>query len=163
MPLIYEELRTLAASFMRRERSDHTLQPTALVHEAYIRLLGQHSTDFAGRSHFFAIAAQMIRRVLLDHARAGKAEKRGGEQIRVEFTTNLAAGNGRSQEELILLNEALDRLAERSPRQARLVELRYFGGLSLAEAAAALEVSPATVKRDWLVAKAWLAKELVVS
>lgn len=159
LPLVYDELRRLARRYMRAERRDHTLQPTALVHEAYMRLAGQRDMSWQNRAHFFAVAAQLMRRILVDHARAHKAEKRGGNESKIELGEGLALTEAKAAE-LLAVDEALTRLAECDPRQARVVELRFFGGLSEEEAAEVLGVSTRTVKRDWSVARAWLFKEI---
>src|SRR5687768_16172017 len=159
VPLIYDELRRLAAHFMARERHDHTLQTTALVHEAYLRLVEQRYDTWNNRAHFYGAAAGIMRRILVDHARARRTEKRGGGAPHgpLEDAAGLV---GDQPEELIHLDAALTRLAERSPRQVRVVELRFFVGLDVEETAEALAVSPKTVKRDWSVARAWLLREL---
>ena len=159
VPLVYSELRRIAARYMRREKSDHVLQATALVHEAYLKLVEQRSVSWQGRSHFFGIAAQMMRRILIDDARKRVRVKRGGGQAAEVLDEAMAFSPERSYE-LIELDTALQRLAEIDPRQAKIVELRFFGGLSVEEAAEVLEISPKTVKRDWSVAKAWLHAEL---
>jgi RNA polymerase sigma-70 factor (ECF subfamily) len=158
IPLIYRELRRLAAAQMKRERPGHTLQPTALVHEAYLRLAGQHA-DWHNRAHFFAVAAQAMRRVLLDYARQRHAGKRGSQAQQVTLEDCLAA-TSRPLDEVLAVDECVTRLAAIDPRQARLVELRFFAGLSLEESAQALGVSEITAKRDWASAKAWLSREL---
>lgn len=158
MPLVYKELRRLAASYLRRERSDHTLQPTALVHEAYMRLVEQKSVQWQGRSHFFAITAQLMRRILVDHARSHLAEKRGSGAEKVPITQAILMSQERPAE-LLALDESLTRLAALDPQQGRVVELRIFGGLTVEETADILQISPATVKRDWSMAKAWLLHE----
>lgn len=160
LPLIYDELKSVARGFMRGERPGHTLQPTALVHEAYMRLVDVDKMDWQGRAHFVAMAARLMRRVLIDHARRRRAEKRGGNAVRVEFDEGFPAVADGRLEELLALEEAISRLAELDPRQAQAVELRYFGGLSVEETAAVLGVSAKTVKRDWAVARAWLQAEL---
>jgi RNA polymerase sigma factor (TIGR02999 family) len=157
--LVYEELRRRAASQLRRERRDHTLRPTALVHEAYLRLIGQDRAQWQGRSQFFAIASEMMRRVLVDHARERKAVKRGGAAIRVALEEDVAATDAR-EVDLIALDTALDELADLDPRQGRVVELRFFGGLGTAEIADVLDVSRATVDRDWRFARTWLYRRL---
>jgi len=159
VPLVYHELKRLARSYMRRERNDHTLQATALVHEAYLKLVEQRSVDWQSRAHFFGIAAQVMRRILIDHARGHLRDKRGGGVRPVPLEENLAFAPGQSLE-LIRLDQALDRLAKLDQRQSRIVELRYFGGLSVEETAEFLRISPKTVKRDWSVAKAWLHGEM---
>jgi RNA polymerase sigma-70 factor, ECF subfamily len=159
IPLVYDELRRLAASYLRRERSDHTLQATALVHEAYLRLVEQKDVQWRNRAHFFGVAAEMMRRVLVDHARGHMAEKRGGGLARIPLTEAVAMASERPAQ-LMALDEGLTRLEAFDPRQGRVVELRVFGGLSVDEAAQVLEVSPATIKRDWALAKAWLLREI---
>jgi len=159
---VYAELRKLAASYLARERPGHTLQATALANEAYLRLIEQSRVAWRGRTHFFAVAAQAMRRVLVDHARSRLREKRGGGLERVTFVEDIspALGTEYNLEELIALDEALTKLAELDPRQARLVEQRFFGGLSVEEAAAELGVSTRTAEGDWLHAKAWLNRAL---
>lgn len=159
IPLVYAELRRLAGGYMRHERSDHTLQPTALVHEAFLRLVEQSSVDWEGRAHFFRVAAQMMRRILIDHARGTLREKRGSGEKPVPLEEALVFAPEQSME-LIKLDEALERLSKIDPRQGRIVELRFFGGLTVEETAEAMEISPKTVKRDWSVAKAWLHGDL---
>jgi len=162
IPLVYDQLRRLADGYMRRERTGHTLQTTALVHEAYLKLLGQHSVDWQNRAHFFGIAAQVMRRVLIDHARGHARDKRGGGQVPIPLDEALVFSPERS-EEFLELNSALERLAGMDARQAQIVEMRYFGGLTVEETAEVLGISPKTVKRDWAVAKAWLHGELKAS
>jgi RNA polymerase sigma-70 factor, ECF subfamily len=159
MPLIYDELRRLAASYMRRERTDHTLQATALVHEAYLKLVEQRSTDWQSRAHFFGVAAQMMRRILVDHARGHSRQKRGGEHAKVPLDEALVMAD-RQADEVLAVDDSLNELAKIDPRQAKVVELRFFGGLSVEEAANVIGVSPKTVKREWSVAKAWLTADL---
>jgi RNA polymerase sigma-70 factor, ECF subfamily len=159
IPLIYDELKRLARSYMRRERPDHTLQPTALVHEAYLKLIRQQTVNWQGRSHFIGIAAQLMRRILIDHARGHLREKRGGSKVVLPLNEALVFSPEHS-EDLVRLDEALERLSKLDARQSRIVELRFFGGLSVEEASEILGVSPKTVKRDWAVAKAWLYGEL---
>ena len=159
MPVVYQELRRLAASYLRRERGGQTLQPTALVNEAYLRLLKDKPGRWQNRAHFCAIAAHSMRQILIERARARGAQKRGGERQRITLDERLMPGSERSID-LIALDEALERLAAMDPDQARLVELRFFGGLTVEETAAAMDISPATVKRHWAVASAWLAREL---
>jgi len=158
-PLVYDELRRLARAYLRRERSDHTLQSTALVNEAWMRLIDQQRVEWRGRSHFFGIAAQMMRRILVDHARASKAEKRGAGAAKLSLDEAIALSGG-ADVELVALDDALNTLAELDSQQSRIVELRFFAGLSIEETAEALGISPATVKRDWVVAKGWLFREL---
>lgn len=163
IPVVYEELRRQAARAMRREGHEHTLQTTALVHEAYLRLVDQQRVQWRNRAHFFGIAAEVMRRVLVDHARARHAAKRGGGAQRVTFDDALGVssdGDESGDADVLALHEALERLALFDPDQARLVELRYFGGLNIEESADALGVSPATVKREWALARAWLRREL---
>ena len=159
MPLVYDELKLLAASQLRRERGEHTLGPTALVHEAFFRLVDQRTVSWQGRSHFFGVAAQAMRRILVDHARRRTAAKRG-QQHQVTLESDAAAAGNASSDEVLAVDEALERLAALDPRHAQLVELRYFAGFSIEETAELLEVSPATVKRDWAFARAWLQREL---
>ena len=159
VPLVYDQLKRLARRYMRRERAGHTLQTTALVHEAYLKLVGQHSPHWQGRDQFFGIAAQLMRRILIDHARRHLREKRGGTQVILPLEEGLAFTPEHS-EDLLKLDEALDRLSKLDPRQSRIVELRFFGGLSVEETSRFLNVSPITVKRDWAVAKVWLYGEL---
>ena len=163
LPRVYDELRSLADAYMRRERAGHTLQPTALVHEAFLRLLRLPPGSVQNRMHFFALAAQAMRRILADHARRHRAAKRGGGAVRVPLelveggAPAAPAGDDVAADDL---DAALDDLAKLDERQARVVELRFFGGLSIEETAEVLSVSSATVKRDWLVARAWLHREL---
>ena len=161
LPLVYKELHRQAASYLRRERIDHTLQATALINEAYMKLIDQKSIDFENRTHFFAISARLMRQILVDHARTKKRDKRGGpESGKVEFDEALHVEVDAQNVDLIALDDALTRLGKMDQKQARLVELRYFSGLSLDETADALGVSRATAARDWNVAKAWLKREL---
>ena len=159
VPLVYDQLKRLARRYMRRERASHTLQTTALVHEAYLKLVGQHSPHWQGRAQFYGIAAQLMRRILIDHARRHLREKRGGTQVILPLDEGLAFTPEHS-EDLLKLDEALDRLSKLDPRQSRIVELRFFGGLSVEETSRFLNVSPITVKRDWAVARVWLYGEL---
>jgi RNA polymerase sigma factor (TIGR02999 family) len=158
VPLVYQELRRRAASYLRRERSDHTLQPTALVHEAFIRLTAQTRVSWVNRAQFFALSAQLMRRILVDHARERQAAKRPG-GIRVTFDDALGAVPPPDCE-LLMLDDALRDLARLDPRQADIVELKYFGGLSEAEVAAVLSLSRATVTREWQSARAWLYRRI---
>jgi RNA polymerase sigma-70 factor, ECF subfamily len=158
-PLVYDELRQLARRQMRRERRGHTLRTTALVNDAYLRLVDQREVRWQNRAHFFAIAAQMMRRILVDHARAKRYEKRGGGAAHVPLEEAAVLAQGK-EAEIIALDEALVALGEIDPRRARVVELRYFGGLSNEEIAEVLKVSPNTVTRDWNMARAWLYQEL---
>ncbi len=160
VPLVYGELRRLAGYYLQDERIGHTLQPTALVHEAYLRLVGQDRADWQNRAQFVGVAAQLMRRILVDHARHRAAAKRGGGPVRVgEGTLDLGAVAERS-EDVLAIDKALDRLAQLDAQQCRVVELRYFGGLTVEETAEALGISPRTVKRDWATAKRWLRAEL---
>lgn len=158
MPVIYAALRDLAARYMGRERPDHTLTPTALVHEAYLRLVDQRRVDWRNRAHFLGIAANMMRRILVSHARDRVAAKRGGAQDRVSLS--MVGGGTEPEVDVIGLNDALERLAERDERKARVVELRFFGGLTIEETATVLEISAATVEREWTFARAWLLDAL---
>ncbi len=159
MPLVYSELRQLAARQLRNERPDHTLSPTSLVHEAFLRLTGHGPVSFEGRSHFFRVAAQSMRRILVDHARRRTAQKRGRQHL-VTLDAALEQSLATSSQDILGVDEALERLAMLDARQARVVELRYFVGLSIEETAAVIGASVATVKRDWMVARAWLQREL---
>ena len=159
LPIVYQELRRLAASYLRRERPGQTLQPTALVHEAYLRLMKDKPGRWQNRAHFCAIAAHSMRQILIERARARNAQKRGGERHRVTLDEGLLAGGQRSID-LLALDEALERLAALDPDQARLVELRFFAGLTLAQAAAALGVSPSSADRAWRYARAWLYADM---
>jgi len=159
IPLVYDELKRLARSYMRRERQDHTLQTTALVHEAYLKLIRQQAVGWQGRSHFLGVAAQLMRRILIDHARGHLREKRGGTKVFLPLHEALVFSPEHS-EDLLKLDEALERLSKLDDRQSRIVELRFFGGLSVEETAEFLSISPKTVKRDWAVAKVWLHGEL---
>jgi RNA polymerase sigma factor (TIGR02999 family) len=161
MPLVYDELHRQAKRYLRRERANHTLQTTALIHEAYLKLIGQRNVEWEGRTHFYAIAAQAMRRILVDHARTLKREKRGGDNVILPIDEALQiAGKEVKTIDLIALDEALTRLASRDERQARIVELRYFADLTLEETAEALGIARATVALDWNMAKAWLFREL---
>jgi RNA polymerase sigma factor (TIGR02999 family) len=161
MPAVYDELRRQAERAMRREGDEHTLQPTALVHESYLRLIDQRRVAWRNRAHFFAIASTVMRRILVDHARARLTAKRGGGIAPITLAgVQDGGGDGAEEVDLLALHEALERLAALDPEQARLVELRYFGGLTIEETAGALGVSAATVKREWALARAWLRREL---
>jgi RNA polymerase sigma-70 factor (ECF subfamily) len=159
VPLVYDELRALAESYLMRERANHTLQATALVHEAYLRLVDQRDIRWKNRAHFFAVAAQAIRRILVDHARGHRRAKRGGDRQRVRLDEDVASLEERDLD-LLALDEALERLARLHERQARIVELHFFGGLSFKDVAAFLGVSARTVDGDWSMARAWLRREL---
>ena len=174
VPLVYEELRAMARRHLNHERGSHTLQRTALVHEAFLRMVDQTQVDWQSRSQFFGIASQMMRRVLVDHARKRTAAKRGGGALQVDIDAVLAVDDGEftpvaeggpaSQQEsgvdFAAIHDALERLEALDPRQGKLVELRFFGGLSIKEAAAVIDISPATAKREWAIARAWLQREL---
>jgi len=160
MPLVYDELRAVAARYLQAENPGHTLQPTALVHEAYLRLIGQDRVAWQNRAHFFAIAAQMMRRVLVDHARRKKAAKRDAATFRIEMSGRDEGLPDDRDPEILDLDEALKGLEALDPRQARIVELRFFGGLTVEETAEVAGISPATVKREWRTARAWLRQEL---
>jgi RNA polymerase sigma factor (TIGR02999 family) len=159
IPLVYDEMRQIAGRVLKRERRDHTLQPTALVHEAYLRLIDQRNVNWQNRAHFFAIAAQAMRRIIVDHARRHNALKRGGDNLKVELEAALLLP-GASDVDVVKLDDALTALAAFDPQQERIVELRFFGGLSIEETAEVIGISPATVKRDWSMAKAWLHREI---
>lgn len=159
IPLVYDELRKLASRFLRRERSDHTLQTTALVHEAYLKLVDQKDATWQNRAQFFAVASQVMRRILVDYARRHLASKRGGGYYKLTLDEGLVS-SGEKDIELLALDQALDRLEAIDLRQSRVAELRIFGGLSLEETAHALDISPRTVRREWSMAKAWLRKEI---
>jgi RNA polymerase sigma-70 factor, ECF subfamily len=158
MPLVYGELRRLAASYLRSESSGHTLQPTALVHEAFLRLAG-NSPECANRSQFYGLAAHLMRQILVDHARTRQAVKRGGRFVRISLDAELVV-SPEQHADLVALDEALERLAALDQRKARIVEMRFFGGLSVQESAEALNISEVTVRRDWQFAKTWLLREL---
>jgi len=158
-PLVYDELRRLASRYLRRERHDHTLQSTALVHEAWLRLVDQRQIHWQNRAQFFGLAAEMIRRILIDHARNRQAAKRGDGAIKLSLDEAMATPDSRDFD-LVALDDALAGLARLDPQQSRLVELRFFAGLSVEESAAVLGVSTATVKREWAAAKAWLYRAL---
>ena len=159
LPLVYDELRKVAARRLRHERANHTLQPTALVHEAYVRLIDQDRVQWRNRAHFFAISSRLMRRILVDHARAHGAAKRGGgaQLVSLDDAADVALAPDVS---LLALDEALGKLERLDPVQAQIIELRFFGGLTIEETAAVVRVSPASVGREWNVAKAWLYREL---
>jgi len=159
LPIVYDELRRQAARYLRRERVGHTLQTTALIHEAYIRLVDQRNVQWQNRAHFFGIAAQLMRRILVDHARTKKRAKRGGSDVRVSLAEATLVTKSKDLD-VVALDEALERLADIDEQQARIVELRFFSGLTVEETAEVLSISPATVKRDWSMAKAWLHREI---
>ena len=160
MPLVYDELRALARHYLRTERRDHTLQATGLVHEAYLRLVDHSSMTWRNRAHFFAVAAQVMRRLLVDYARKRHAEKRGGIREKLEFDELLAAPAERSVD-LIALHDALEELSAFDERKSRIIELRFFGGLSTEEIADVLAISASTVTREWRVARAWLGRRII--
>ena len=159
-PLVYNELRKLAKSYLRRERVGHTLEGTALVHEAYLRLIDQREVEWRNRNHFFALAAELIRRILVDHARARIAAKRGGNNVKLSLDESITPVDEKDLD-LLALNDALDALARADAQQSRIVELRYFAGLTIEETADVLQISTATVKRDWVMAKAFLKREML--
>ena len=159
MPVVYDELRRQAARYLRREQAGNTLQTTALIHEAYVRLVDQRNVQWQNRAHFFGIAAQLMRRILVDHARAKKRVKRGGSDVRVSLADATVAVKGQDLD-VVALDEALERLARIDEQQSRVVELRFFSGLTVEETAEVMGISKATVKRDWSMAKAWLHREL---
>jgi RNA polymerase sigma factor (TIGR02999 family) len=160
MPLVYHELRRQASGYLRRERPNHTLQPTALINEAYLKLIGQRDVKWQNRAHFFAFAAQAMRRILVDYARERKREKRGGAPENLPLDEALTIVSQEKSIDLVALDEALNKLAAFDERQAKVVELRYFSGLSIEETAEVLHVSNVTVRRDWNMAKAWLHQEI---
>ena len=159
MPLVYAELKRLAGSYLRRERPDHTLQSAALVNEAYLRLVDQTQTQWQNKAHFFGIAAQMMRRILADHARGHNAAKRGAGMPELELNEAVAQAQTKSVD-LLDLEEALQKLEKLDAQQGKIIELRFFGGLSIEDTANVLGISPATVKRDWAAARAWLFREV---
>jgi RNA polymerase sigma factor (TIGR02999 family) len=159
VPVVYEELRRQAARYLKRERPGHTLQTTALIHEAYIRLIDQKNVHWQNRAHFYAISAKLMRRILVDHARSRQAAKRGGSDIKLPLEEAMITPEGR-EVDIVALDEALERLAAIDPQQSRVVELKFFSGMSVEETAEVLGVSTRTVKRDWNVAKAWLRREI---
>ena len=160
LPLVYNELRGLADSFMRRERGSHTLQPTALVHEAYMRMIDQRNVNWENRAHFMSIAAETMRRILVNHAHASNSAKRGGKETKVSIDDAIGFPGG-AEIDLVLLDEALTNLASFDPRQSQIVELRFFGGLTVKEVARVTDLSTATVEREWRTAKAWLHDQIV--
>ena len=159
MPLVYDELHRLAGAYLRRERREPTLQPTELVNEAYLKLIDQRSARWQNRAQFYGVAAQLMRRILVDHARSHYATKRGGDRINVSLK-NIGAFGGQPDADLLALHDVLNRLAEIDPDQSRIVELRFFGGLTIEETAEVMHVSHSTVEREWKIAKAWLKREL---
>ena len=159
MPLVYGDLRRLAHHYLRRERSDHTLQSTALVHEAYARLVDQSLPEWQNRAHFFAVAAQIMRQILVDYARSHRANKRGGSACKLPLE-DVDGETKSSNVDVVALDDALQSLARIDPQQSQVVELRFFGGLSIDETSEVLKISPSTVKRDWNTARVWLYREL---
>ena len=159
VPLVYRDLRRLARRYLRSEPPGHTLQSTALVHEAYLRLIDQRNTHWQNRAHFFGISAQLIRRILVDHARARKAGKRGGNAAKIQIDDSVAAHESQGLD-LVVLDDCLKTLSGIDPQQARVIELRYFAGLTVEETAEVMHVSPTTVKREWRLARAWLHREI---
>lgn len=157
LEIVYDDLRRLAGSYMQNERSDHTLQATALVHEAYVRLIDWKNVSWQNRAHFFSVAAQVMRNILIDHARTKNSKKRSGQKLLLDEAISLPESEGI---DILALEEALQTLEKADPRQAKIVEMRFFGGLSIAETAFILNVSEATVRRDWTFAKAWFQREL---
>ena len=160
LPYVYDELHRQASRYLRRERADHTLQTTALIHEAYLKLIDQRDVQWQNRAHFFGIAAQAMRRILVDYARMRKREKRGGDDVKLQLDEALNISSEQKPVDLIELDEALDRLAGFDERQARIVELRYFSGMTEEETAEVLGISAPTVRRDWNLAKAWLHSQI---
>jgi RNA polymerase sigma-70 factor (ECF subfamily) len=160
LPLVYDELRRLAHSYLRKERDNHTLQPTALVHEAYIRLIGQKEIDWQNRAHFFGVSARLMREILIEYARGRNRQKRGGEnKTQIALDENIGFAN-QDQVDVIAVDDALTKLEQLDKRQARIVELKFFGGLTVEEIAEVVDISPATVKREWSTAKLLLYKML---
>lgn len=162
LPLVYDELRRLAGSYLRRERGDHTLQPTALVHEAYIRLIGQKEIDWQNRAHFFGVAARLMRQVLIEHARSRNRVKRGGESLKtnIEIDSAVSLNSPTRQYDILAVDEALTQLEALDERQAKIVEMKFFGRMTIEEIAEVLETSPTTVKREWTSARLLLANML---
>jgi RNA polymerase sigma factor (TIGR02999 family) len=160
MPLVYSELRRLASNYLRRERQGHTLQPTALVNEAYLRLVDQTHSRWQNRAQFYGIAANLMRRILVDHARQRNAEKRGGSKLQRVSVANIEGLSTKPNFDVLALHEALEELAQLDPQQGRIVELKFFGGLSIEEVAEVMQIGHATVERDWKMARAWLRRKL---
>lgn len=160
LPFVYNELHRQASRFLKKERGNHTLQTTALIHEVYLKLIDQRDVEWQNRAHFYAVAAQAMRRILVDYARTRKREKRGGDDVKLQLDDAIETPAKEKSIDLVALDEALNRLAEFDARQARVVELRYFSGMTEEETAEVLDVSPATVRRDWNMAKAWLYGQL---
>lgn len=157
---VYEELHKIASRYLRRERSDHTLQPTALVHEAYLKIVDISHITWQDRAHFFAVASNVMRQILVDHARAREAGKRGGEFRRIALEDAISFSSDRTDVDLLALDEALEQLSTFDEQQSRIVELRFFGGLTIDETAEVLDISPATVKREWTLARSWLYRKI---
>ncbi len=160
IPLVYSELRRLASISLNRERPNHTLEPTALVHEAFLRMTNENQPEWQNRAHFFGVASRLMRQILVDHARRHRTRKRGGANEKLTLD-NVFAFTQEKSDEVVKLDEALGRLSEKDERQARIVEMKFFGGLSIEEIAAVLEISGRTVKREWMVARAWLHQEIM--
>jgi len=160
IPLVYNELRRLASRYLNRERGDHTLQPTALVHEAFIRMVNEDQPPWQNRAHFFGVAARLMRQILVDHARRRQSLKRGGSRERTGLNEEFKVYSPEKSAELLALDDALERLAHQDERQSRVVEMKYFVGLDIDDIAKVLDISPRTVKRDWTMAKAWLHQEM---
>ena len=160
MPLVYDELRSLARRYLQRERADHTLQATGLVHEAYLRLVDHDSRNWENRAHFFAVAAQVMRRLLVDHARSRQTAKRGGEREKLQFDDALALSE-QPTVDLLALDDALKELVSFDERKSRIVELRFFGGLTTEEIGDVMAISPSTIRREWRIAKAWLRRKIM--
>jgi RNA polymerase sigma-70 factor (ECF subfamily) len=159
MPLVYQELRRLARHYLLLERPGHTLQSTALVHEAYVRLVGQSPPDWKDRTHFFGVAARLMRQILVDHARVNRAVKRGGDSLKITVDEGVMSAKSKDLD-ILALDDDLNCLAQISPQQSQIVELRFFSGLSIEDTSEVLGISPATVKRNWTVARAWLFREM---
>jgi RNA polymerase sigma factor (TIGR02999 family) len=159
MPLVYDELRRIAQHYLQNERDSHTLQGTALVHEAYVRMVGQNPPQWQNRAHFFAVASQLMRQILVDHARSHRAAKRGGRACRLTLT-DAELISKQQDVDIVALDDALKVLAEMDPQQSRIVEMRFFAGLSIEDTSEVLGISPSTVKRDWATARVWLFREL---
>jgi RNA polymerase sigma factor (TIGR02999 family) len=159
MPMVYGELRRLARHYLRQERPDHTLQSTALVHEAYVRMVGQDPPEWKNRAHFFGVAARLMRQILVDHARTSRAAKRGGDSLTLSLNEAVAGSKGKDLD-ILALDSALNNLAQLNPQQSEIVELRFFSGLTIEDTSEVLGVSPATVKRNWTTARAWLFREM---
>jgi len=159
MPLVYDELRKLARHYLRQERPDHTLQSTELVHEAFMRMVGQNPPEWQSRAHFYGVAARLMRQILVDHARKQGAGKRGGDSLKLTLSDGIAESTDKGMD-ILALDDALNRLTELSQQQSKIVELRFFSGLSIEDTSEVLGISPATVKRHWTTARAWLFREM---